>query len=253
MPGPVIERVFDAMRLNEIINHPSVHPWVCGMTQGYLDMTPAVQDKRNVLLQGEYGAIIFDCRQPGLYEAHSQCLPEGRGAWMARFTLMALHWMFTKTDCMEVLTRVPKGNLAARALTKASGLSYRFTNPHGWAFNGKVVSADVFGLTVQDWITSAPNLVEKGRAARAILARELRPVATIGIPDDGNDRQLGAAVDMIFGGQPEKGVVFFNRWTAMTDQPHISMLSRRPLAFDLQGVLLVFRSSGEIFAVRKAA
>lgn len=252
MSRPVITRHFEATQVNAVLNHPAVHPWVCGNITGPLDIGPALADRRNILLMGEHGGILFHHLQAGLYEAHTQVVPEGRGEWCLAMTEAALRWMFTRTDCIEVVTRVPKGNLAARALTKAAGLTFQFTNPHGWALAGKVVSADVFGLTIQDWIRRAPGLVERGRDARVNLEREARSVF-IGFADDANDRQLGAAFGMISGGQPEKGVVFFNRWAAMTDQPKFKMLGRKPLAFDMQGLLLVFRPGGEFFAVRAAS
>ena len=241
----MIDRHLDASRINEILNHPEVYPWVHGLVEGPLDVSIAVADRRNVLLMGEFGGILFHFHQAGLYEAHSQCLPEGRGAWMVDFTQAALRWMFIKTDCIEVVTRVPKGNLAARALTKISGLTPRFVNPKGWAFNGKIVSAEVFGLTIQDWIANAPGLDTRGQKYRARLARE---GVDMGFGDPANCRQLAAAFDMISGGVPEKGVVFFNRWAALTDQSPISMVSRKPLAFDYRDVLVVFRGPGDFYA-----
>lgn len=248
MSDALISRHFDATRLNEVINHPAVHPWVCGSIEGQLDMTPAVADRRNVLLMGEHGGIIFHCHQPGLYEAHTQVVPEGRGQWCLDMTNAALHWMFARTDCIEVLTRVPKGNYAARTLTKAAGLTSRFINPHGWAYGKRVVAAEVFGLTIQDWIAKAPELHGLGSAVRERLDR-LKPSIAIDTCDEGNDRHLAAAFAMIVGGQPEKGVVFFNRWAAMTDQPPLAMFSRKPLAFNRNGVLIVFRATGEFYSV----
>lgn len=238
----MIQRDFTAIRLNEIINHPSVYPWVHGMVDGPLDMTPAVADRRNVLLMGAHGGIIFHHHAPGLYEAHSQCLPEGRGDWMLAFTHAALHWMFTCTDCVEVITRVPKGNLAARALTKAAHLTSRVMHPQGWTLAGKIVPAEVFGLTLQQWILTAPGLGNRGPEMGRKLKRQIGP------GDDANNRHLAASLDMISGGQPEKGVVFFNRWAVMTDQPELSMLSRGPMAFQHGNVLIVFRASGDYYA-----
>lgn len=243
----MIDRHLDAEQLNEVLNHPDVYPWVHGLTEGYLDASVAVADRRNVLLMGEYGGIIFHFHQPGLYEAHTQVLPEGRGPWCQLMTHDALHWMFTRTDCIEVVTRVPKGNLAARALTKGSGLTPRFVNPQGWAINGRIVPAEVFGLTIQEWIKTAPGLAEKGRVIRDRLLYG-KPAVDIGFDDEQNCRHLAAAFDMISGGQPEKGVVFFNRWAALTDQPPISMVSRKPMAFDYRDVLIVLRASGDFYA-----
>lgn len=238
----MIERQFTAFRVNEILNHPSVYPWVHGLVDGPLDLTPAIEDRRNVLLMGEHGGIMFHHHGPGLFEAHSQCLPEGRGDWMLTFTHAALHWMFTQTGCVEVITRVPKGNLAARALTKAAHLTTRLVHPQGWTLAGKIVPAEVFGLTVQDWILTAPALGSGWDGVPSSVQRLL------GALDPTNRRYAVAALDMISGGVPEKGVVFFNRWAAMTDQPELSMVSRKPMAFEYGNGLIVFRASGDYYA-----
>lgn len=234
-----LERHFDAKQINEVINHPSVYPWVRGLIDGPLDLSPALADRGNVLLMGKHGGILFDRHQSGLYEAHTSVLPEGRGAWCLEMVHAALHWMFTRTDCVEVTTRVPKGNLAARALTRAAGLSFRFNHPQGWAFQGQIIPADVFSLTIHDWIGKAPGLDVAGARAHRITR--------IGYADELNQRHLGSAFAMILGGQPKKGVVFFNRWAAMTDQPPLEMFTQKPLAFEYRDDLIVFRASGEYY------
>src|SRR5947209_10090690 len=127
-----IERHFDAKRLNEIVNHPSVYPWVQGAVTGELDLSDPISDPRNVLLMGEHGGVVFGWHSPGIYEAHTQVLPEGRGAWSVAMVRAALEWMFTRTDAMEIWTRVPHGNLGARALAKAIGGKFEFRMEKGW-------------------------------------------------------------------------------------------------------------------------
>ncbi len=239
-----LELQTDARKLNLIVNHPDIHPWVRGLETGELDVGPVIAHEGNVCLLAEHGGVLFHKLQPGLYEAHSQCLPEGRGAWMVRCTAACLHWLFTHTDAVEVVTKCPEGNLAAKGLCRAMHLSHQFTNPVGWVMGGKPVPAEIYALTVQRWMQTAPGLVERGQWFHARLEAEFaRHGAEDQVhPDDAtHDRYVGAACEMIFGGQPGKGVVFYNRFALVGGYMPISMVSLEPLAFDIGNALVAVR------------
>src|SRR5262245_19837679 len=128
-----IERVLNATRLNEIVNDPSVYPWVKGWALGPLDISGPAANPNNVLLIGEGGAIIFTPLSRSFYEAHTQVLKSHRGKWAKEFCQECLLYLFTKTEAMEVLTRCP--TLPTKALARALGFSYLFTNQKGWVID----------------------------------------------------------------------------------------------------------------------
>lgn len=244
-----IGRERHARRLNRVINDPSVYPWVHGLIDGPLDMSAAVANPNNVLLMSQHGGIFFHHHQPGFYEAHTQVLPEGRGEWCLAMTRAALHWMFTRTSAMEILTRVPKGNLAARALTKAAGLKPRFINPKGWAFNGKVVPAEVFSLTIQDWLDGAPGLDERGQWFAERLARRLG--IAMGTPSPAYLRMVGAAYEMLSAGMPEKAMVLYNRWATLADHEPIAVVAIDPVAIKFGQTTLILQEDGDFYVATK--
>lgn len=47
---PLIERVFEASRINEIMNHPAVNPWISD--KGAIDMAPALARGEASILLG---------------------------------------------------------------------------------------------------------------------------------------------------------------------------------------------------------
>ena len=241
-----VTRQFDAKRLNEIVNDPSVFPWVRGGVEGPIDLTFAVDNPANVLLVGEHGAVLFIQLQPGLFEAHSQCLPIGRGAWMVSFVKSAIFWMFTRSVCFELMTRCPHGNLGARALAKCVGGKKLFTNPRGWTKDGKVIPADIFAITIQDWMLTAQGLEERGHWFHERLTAEYRKLGRKEAPhpdDDTHDRYVGMACEMFLGGQPEKAVIMYNRWALMADYAPISLVSRDPVAIDIVDATIVVRNN----------
>ena len=156
----------------------------------------------------------------------------------------ALRWMFTETDALEIVTRVPKNNVGARALAKAIGGQKEFTINQGWVYEGQIVAADVYALRIQDWMANAPGLEAKGEWFHKKLESEYdrmgyeEPIH----PDDPlHDRYVGAAVAMILGGQPYKAMIFYNRWAGMTGYAPIKVVSTEPTVIDIHESLLMVR------------
>jgi hypothetical protein len=246
----MISRSFDAARFNEIVNHPAIYPWVRGHHKGPLDLTSAINDQRNVLLLGEHGGILFTELQPTIWECHTQVLPEGRGKWAVDMTEACLHWMFTRTLAMEIMTKVPKGNYAARALAKAIGGHHEFTARQGWIMDDKPVPADIFVLRIHDWMLRAPGLPERGQWFHERLEREFARLGAedLAHEDDAeHDRFVGAACDMILGKQVRKGVLLYNRWAMMAGYQPATIMSMNPVAIDIGTALVVVRNNGDFY------
>lgn len=240
----MIERQFDGHDINRVVNAPSVYPWVKGYAVGRLDMSAAVASKANVLLMGDHGGVIFVQHQQGYYEAHTQVLPAGRGRWTLRMVRAALHWMFTRTDAIEIVTRVPKGNDAALGLVRAIHGVYEFTNPRGWVYENDPVPAAVYALRLHDWVRRAPGLIERGAWFHARLEAELTKLGKtedVHADDVTHDRYVGAACEMMMGGQPHKAAVFYNRWAVMADYAPIQLMSTSPLTVNIRSAIICVR------------
>jgi hypothetical protein len=97
---------------------------------------------------------------------------------------------------------------------------------------------------------SSPLLPARGRWFHEKLESELTRlgISELAHPDDEiHDRFVGAAVEMCFGGQPSKGVVFYNRIACMLGWQQISIVDFNPLAIDIGSAILVMR--GDDFIV----
>lgn len=240
-----IGREHHAKRINRVVNDPSVYPWVCGRHEGELDLTPVIADPNNVLLMGQHGGVLFIQLQHGLFEAHTQILPEGRGKWAVSFVTACVFWMMTRTECFELMTRVPRGNLGARALARAVGGKFEFTNPRGWTKDGKTIPADIFSINIQDWMRTAPGLVERGHWFHERLEDEYRKLGRAEPPHDDDpvhDRYVGAACEMFLGNQAPKAVILYSRWAKMADYAPITVISLKPVAIDIVDSIIVVRN-----------
>jgi hypothetical protein len=174
--------------------------------------------------------------QAGVFEVHTHVLPEGRGEWSDLFIQAGIRWMFTHTEAFEIMTRVPRGHLSAKALTVRSGMSYEFTADHPYQFKGENVAVDIYSLRLQDWAAHGPELEETGRWLHQRFAEEGERLGLVGewqgpakaegvrwgpLHDDmpSHNRYVGLAYHMAAGGNPARGVLMYNRWALISHRP----------------------------------
>jgi len=226
-----VDRAFDARFLNKLANHPDIRPWVADAAEGVLDLTKQVENRENVLLQGAYGACMLFKLIPGIYEVHSQVEPQARGPWSLGLARAVLHWMFTRTDAYEVVTRVPRPHKAAKGLSLAAGMHFEFTREEGCRFQGEHVPVDVYSIRIQDWVSKAQGLEEVGRWFHERLHAEARRVGITkpAHADDQNHNQfVGACWQMAQAGQLAKAVLTYNRWSQIARHAPIELVSLKP-------------------------
>jgi RimJ/RimL family protein N-acetyltransferase len=251
-----IVRETDATRINAVVNHEAVRPWVTMPGQETLDLSDVVADPRNVVLMTEdgMGGIVFHQHEPGIYEAHTQFLPEARG----RAALAAVHemidHMFVATDCMELLTRCPAGNRPAEALARAVGGVLDFERAGAWPKADGAVDVRYYAIRYHEWVRRSPGLPDVGHWFHERLEAEN---ARLGHPDElhdddpAHDRHVGAAVSMILCGQPAKGVTLYNRWARFAGYMPVAIVQVEPLVLDiLTHLVLVLDGDLEVLECR---
>ena len=232
---PKITRATDAVRINEILNHQSVRPLVSD-TAGAIDLSAVAGNPDIFILLGDHGGFVLTRLMSGVFEAHTQILPEGRGEWALSFVQAGLRWMFTRTEAYDILTRVPDGHLSAKALAVKTGFRYEFTSDHPYQFNGRTVSSDVYSIRLQDWAATAPELVEAGEWLHQRFAKEGDRLGLIDgshgaaqaagvrwqpMHDDmpSHNRYVGLTYHMGIGGNLARGVMMYNRWALISHRP----------------------------------
>ncbi len=242
-----LERHYRADRINEIANATEVREWVRGTIEGDLDLSAVVSNPAVHALVGEHGAMVFAPISDAIYECHTLVLASGRGAWALATVQACFMYMFTRTDCLEVVTRIPKGNLGARTMANLNHFRPEFSVKDGWVLNGKRVPAEWFSLKVTDWMREGPGLRERGEWFHDRLADEFVRVgrAEPNHPEDKvHDQYVGATVEMMLFGAAPKAQVFYNRWAAMAGYAPISIVNARPLCVDIQSALICFQDEG---------
>lgn len=118
----MIERTYDAGRVNAVVNDASVRPFVGGDGASEIDLGPVLANRDNVCLFGEHGGFMATWSAPQTYEIHTFILPDGRGRWAyeaAQELLAALRGDF---EAKHIWTRVPRDQRNVRRFTAAAGL-----------------------------------------------------------------------------------------------------------------------------------
>jgi len=228
-PALSVTREYGAERINRVLNDPSVRPHVGLPDFGPLDFTQLVSDQRNVLLMaGDEGGFFCQHLSPGIYEVHSQFLPASRGRKVVQAAIDAQRFMFCRTDCVEVVTKVPTGNLAATALVRIASMLPLFL--HG--------GAAFYSKPLITW------------ASEAQVSREA--LETLNIPDETRAAALGLAIEMAAFGQIEKGLRFYDRFARLTNSLPMTLAATNPLVFDIGEALIALRENAlEVILCRR--
>lgn len=229
----------DAAHLNRVANDPTVRPMLGGI--GDLDVQGLLSTPSNIALENEHGGFIFVCDDAGRYELHTMFLPSGRGAAVLAAVSEALRFMFTATDCGEVITKVPRANRAAAFMARRAGFRLMFRRDGAWS-DGTAV--EYFSMTLDDWRGLDPAVEPEGHAfhvmiegAKARCGSELPTHAD----DPAHDRAAGAASLMARAGNPTKAVWSYNRWARFAGYQTIELLSVCPPLIDVRDALVTTR------------
>lgn len=251
---PEIRRSFDAADINPILNDPSVLSKVSVPGIDVLDASELIADTRNVLLMAEGGGVLFIADEPGIYEVHTSFLPGHRGRHAIKASLEAYRWMFTHTDCVLLQTKIPAFNKPAMRSAAIVGFVESFDRAKIWPTADGPVDMRFYTIDYASWLKRTSPIVESGKAFHARLDAEYerhgKPPHSH--PDEEcHDRNVGACVETIYGGQPEKAVVLYNRWARFAGYGQVSLVSRSPIVIDIgEAVLLVADNDFKVIQCR---
>lgn len=139
----MMRRCFDAVRINALVNDPSIRPFVGGDGSSHVDLTAVVEDRQNIFLLGAHGGFAFTWSAPRTYEVHTFILPEGRGPEALELALTARGWM-EEHFADHLWTRVHPDAANVRAFTLKAG--FRPAGEHTIDLGGGPVTYELF-----DW------------------------------------------------------------------------------------------------------
>lgn len=244
-------RTFDATFLNQVANIPSVRRSI-GPGPDVLDFTGALANPRNYAFQNELGVFLLANTFGTTYEVHSFFSPRKRedAAIIEALMFQAELYMFSRTDCQEIVTRVPDGNRWAEQL--AIKFAFRdIDRQQNW---DQGVGAMMKRKTLEDWARGAPETHMAGRQFHDVLeaAKKASGSTLPSHADDPlHDSIVGAAMLMVKGGQPAKGITFYNYWAVLGGYRPVRLLSDYPPVVDVHDAIVgVENNKMEVYQCR---
>jgi hypothetical protein len=225
----------DARRLITLMRDESIAPHLMLGSLSDDKILAAFADMRNIALLCEdsektlQGALFFHWQESGIYEAHTMARPLVRGRAYVEVVYEAIRTMFLMDTCMELWTRVPKGNKGALGLARILHGSERKM------FSSQ--NSDYYQLHWDEWLwgrgkCSGEGLIAYGEWFHARLEQQFKEQGrTHTAHEDSADhnRMVGAACEMILNGLIEKGIILYNRWAKMAGYAQVSITITKPV------------------------
>ena len=119
-----LRRGTDFVWLNWLLNHPLINPWIGGNGSS---VDASVVDKPNIILEAEYGAFWFIELSPGVWDAHTQFLPDSVNTY--ELGIEAIEYIRAQPGYKKITTQGPRDN--PRAIRFLEKLGFKYTHTHG--------------------------------------------------------------------------------------------------------------------------
>jgi len=243
-----VQRTFSADFFNSVANTPGVREFL-GQGDDQLDLEPIIKSPSNFCFQAEGGGFVCHQHEPGIYEVHSMFLPEARGTGVAHAMRDSMAYMFLQTDCVELVTRVPETNRAAKVLARIGGFKEKFSRKHAWPAPGGPSAVSYQGLSLLSWTLAAAAMADEGEGFHNELLRlkESQGSELVAHDDDPvHDAVVGATIKMVKLGNAVKGVQTYNRWARLAGYEPVKLLSTHPAVVDLHDAVVSFRAPDQM-------
>lgn len=223
--------------LNSVANHADVRPMLGGT--GPIDLSGLIADHNNVALVCEFGGFVVVKLEPGIYECHSMFLTEGRGTEVLTAMRQGLNYMFTHTDCLEIVTKAPEGNKAAFGAARIMGFSITYRLDKGWPLeDGTFGPVDCMSLSISKWMQKDRAAQERGEWFHQRLEEITNGKLPVHYDEPSHNKAVGAAVLMFQAGNNIKAVNTYNLWARRSGFAPIRALSFAPVIIDMDQVIV---------------
>jgi len=243
----MITRTFDGRELTSIANDPLVRPLLGG--EGEVDLVPFASIPRNFVFMLERsmlpGGWLLSPLYDGHYEAHTVMTVGANPRQVARGMNEVIEYMFLRTDCETILTKVPDSNAGAAWLAKYAGFELAFHRNDAW---GPEVGISYMKLPLDRWAAACSTVLDEGRKFHELLEQAKNAMGSelpVHPEDEAHDRAVGACVAMIKSGNTIKGINYYNKWAAFAGYGQTQLLSEQPVVVDIGDAILGL-TNGEV-------
>lgn len=198
----MLKRSFNAKHIYDILSHEKVAPWTHFEGKSLDFVSAIVGNPNNICLFCDSGGFIFIDMGAGVYEAHTQFLPNDGDRSVLELAQDAAMYLFSKTPCVKIITSKFTENKAISALIDE--MSFKF--------KGGTPERQYYELSFDDWVLSTERLFKTGAAFHDKLGDEKDHDDS----DSAHDYYAGMVYVLAKNGHLAKGVHFYNEWCKMS-------------------------------------
>lgn len=137
--------------LQSVMDHPKVRPWI-GPDGVEVPLDLGVIFDQGIALEFETGGFFFHRLGDGVMEVHTLFLPGSRDVLSC--CKVSAQYLFTATECLRIVTKVPADNIPADRLTQKAGFRHDYTRPNAYLRGGKLHDVRHYSLDFDNWITA---------------------------------------------------------------------------------------------------
>lgn len=231
-------RTFSPGFLESVANDPILRPTLGG--EGPVVLKDIMASPANYCFTNEDGGFVGVQLQKGgtIIECHTIFKPGSNPRSVIRFMRECQEYLFTRTYCTEIVTKVPDGNAGADKLSILGNFEEKFRRENAWK-DGAGVSYR--SLPLDRWLTVCSSTLEAGKAFHSLLeqAKQAKGSTLPDHPDEEvHDRWVGAAMLMAQRENVGKGVNTYNTWAAFAGYRPASLVSELPPVVDVGDAVL---------------
>lgn len=223
-----------------------------------LSMKVVVEDPRNAFLQvlrnGEPGGFFMLLNKaPGIYEVHTNLLPECRGLDGVKAGCLGRDFMFIHTDCRRLTSLCPEWIPESVKYAEACRFHQDFTREAYWTREAKPQGVTFVSITLLEWVRCMHrNFRDLGVRFHEQLFSQMEEETHA--EDPNHDAMVGLALRLACAGQVFKAETIYNDWAAVAGYAPLRFLGERDgvLAIDIVTAVIGLEKNGNVHVIRKA-
>lgn len=162
---------------------------------------------------GGYFLCLFVA--PEIYQVHTMLLDNCRGRDGIRAGILGARWMFLNTDCTLLISEARSHRPEVLLFAHEVGFQNDWVINNAAKVGGVSVNSTMLSLSLHEWVRREWSEVHFASCGRLFHKQFFLLVGELHAEDVNHDGMVGICLRMaVYGQQPDKAVMLFNRWAA---------------------------------------
>lgn len=143
-----LKRSFDYKRINEIMTHPGVYPYISDDGSPTRNKFITIQSPEVYYLLWKGGVFMYVPINGITVEVHTCVLPKFQGKSLP-YAKASIKWIFNNTTYKKIMTHVPQNNRKAFVYAKKAGMVEEGYLTNSFMLNGEIMGQHILGVSCQ--------------------------------------------------------------------------------------------------------